>query len=323
MTGVSDTALLEMHRQMSMARKIDQGLASLPGFHPAAGEEGVMVGAFHGLRREDYIAPHYRGALAVAHMRGADLRMLIAGMLGKVTGHNAGRFRGDVCMPIELRIIGMFNGILGGTLGLATGAALSAKTTGKSYVAVATFGEGSSNLGAFHESINFGATLGLPIVYVCQNNQYAMSTRATQSMRGASVADRGAGYGIPGVKVDGNDVVAVHAAVQEAVDRARSGEGPTLIEALTYRVSGHYGGEKPVYQDPAERDSWIRRDPLRLLEQRLLDAGLLDTEQLEKIHLANEAAMIQARALAQSDPDPESLNPEDVYADSDSGVLAS
>lgn len=321
----SNENLLQMYRYMSMARSIELLLGKLPGFHPAVGEEAVVIGAFYGLDPEDYIAPHYRGALAAALLRGADLRRLIAGVLGKVTGYNSGRFRGDISMPIELRVIGMSCGILGSTLGLATGAALSAKMRRTADVVVVTFGEGSSNLGAFHENINLGATLNLPIVYICQNNQFAMSTRATQSMKCPSVADRAIGYGIPGVKVDGNDVIEVHRTVQEAVRRARSGNGPTLIEALTYRVSGHYGSEHPTYQDVSERDSWRGRDPLRRLERSLFDAGLLSAAEADRIKRSVEDQVVAANVLAHADPDPDptALGIDDVYAPTSDEELVS
>ena len=224
---------------MAKGREIERLMTKLPGFHPGVGEEAVVVGSFFGLGDDDYIAPHYRGALLAAHMRGADIRRLVAGVLGKATSYSRGRVRGDICLPLKFNTLGMFSGVLGNPMNIATGIGLSAKMKGKQGVVVTSFGEGTSNLGAFHESINLAACLSLPVVYVCHNNGYAMSTRTEYAIKGASVANRALGYGIPGVQVDGNDVVAVHQAVQTAVARARAGEGPTLIDALTYRISGH------------------------------------------------------------------------------------
>jgi len=302
--ALSTTQLQDLYRFMLTARRIEETLAKLPGFHPAVGEEAIPIGTFFGLSKQDYMVPHYRGALSAAYMRGADLRTLFAGVLGKATGHNFGRFRGDICMPIEHRIIGMFNGILGSTIGLATGTALSAKVLQTGAVTVISFGDGCSNLGAFHENINLAASLDLPIVYVCQNNQYAMSTPSSRSIRAASVADRAVGYGIPGVQVDGNDVIAVHSVVDAAVQRARSGLGPTLIEALTYRVSGHYGGEQPAYQSANERNSWCERDPIRHLETTLRSRNQLASAQSLTDDSLIQRIVADAMSQAQTDPEP-------------------
>ncbi len=313
---LSTPALLDLHRYLLTARCIEEVFAKHPGYHSAIGEEAVPIGAFFGLSEGDFIAPHYRGALAAAYMRGADPRTLFAGVLGKATAYNYGRFRGDICMPIQFRVIGMFSGVLGSSLGLATGAALSAKVMKSGGVAVVSFGEGSSNLGAFHENINMAAALDLPIVYVCQNNQYAMSTRATQSMRCGSVADRALGYGIPGISVDGNDIVAVHEAVREAVSRARAYAGPTLIEALTYRVSGHYVSEHPAYQNAEEAEAWRRRDPLLRLQRHLASQGLLDSAAATQLGQNIRETLADAMSAAQADPDPgaEALGEAEVFA---------
>ncbi|HVW71127.1 MAG TPA: thiamine pyrophosphate-dependent dehydrogenase E1 component subunit alpha [Steroidobacteraceae bacterium] len=305
-----------MHRLLLMARRLEESFATLHSYHPAVGEEAVVVGAFFGLTAGDYIAPHYRGALAAAYLRGADLRRLIAGVYGKSTAYNQGRFRGDICMPIELNVIGLFSGILGSSVGLAVGAALAMKLRGAPNVVVSTFGEGTSNLGMVHESLNLAASLTLPVVLICQNNQYAMSMSAKASLKCASVADRALGYGIPGVRVEGNDVIAVHAAVQEAVARARSGGGPTLIEALTYRVSGHRSGEQVAYQDPAERRDWQAKDPLRRLQESLCASGLLDGAGIAAVDTAVRSELSAAVQLAQQDPEPapEVLGLDDVFA---------
>lgn len=300
--------LLEMHRLLLMTRRLEESFSALHSYHPAIGEEAVVVGSFFKLTPADYVAPHYRGALAAAYLRGGDLRRLIAGVHGKVTAYNGGRFRGDICMPIELNMIGLFSGILGSSVGLAVGAALSQKMRGASQVVVATFGEGTSNLGLVHESINLAACLRLPIVLVCQNNQYAMSMSARDSLKCASVADRALGYGIPGARVDGNDVLAVHEAVQTAVARARAGEGPTLIDAVSYRVSGHRFGEQVTYQDATERSNWQSRDPLQLFQSALIAKGLLDAGQIEAINAEILSEVQTATRQADQDPEP----PEDL-----------
>ncbi len=308
--------LTSLYHLVAKGRVLESLLGKLPGFHPGVGEEGVVVGAFFGLKDSDYIAPHYRGALLAAHMRGADLRRLIAGVLGKVTSYSRGRVRGDICLPLQFNTLGMFSGVLGNPLNISTGIALAASLDEKQGVVVTSFGEGTSNLGAFHESLNLAACLALPIVYICQNNGYAMSTRTDYALKCASVADRAQGYGMPGVRVEGNDVVAMHQAVQSAVARARAGEGPTLIDAVTYRISGHYSADPNDYQPKDERASWLKKDPLLLLKARLQAQGVMTEAQLNEIEKAAEAEITQAIAEAQADPDPglEVLGPDDLYS---------
>lgn len=308
--------LTSLYHLIAKGRVLESLLGKLPGFHPGVGEEGVVVGAFFGLKDSDYIAPHYRGALLAAHMRGADLRRLIAGVLGKVTSYSRGRVRGDICLPLQFNTLGMFSGVLGNPLNISTGIALAASLDGKQGVVVTSFGEGTSNLGAFHESLNLAACLALPIVYICQNNGYAMSTRTDYALKCASVADRAQGYGMPGIRVEGNDVVAMHQAVQSAVARARAGEGPTLIDAVTYRISGHYSADPNDYQPKDERASWLKKDPLLLLKARLQAQGVMTEAQLNEIEKAAEAEITQAIAEAQADPDPglEVLGPDDLYS---------
>jgi TPP-dependent pyruvate/acetoin dehydrogenase alpha subunit len=308
--------LTSLYHLVAKGRVLESLLGKLPGFHPGVGEEGVVVGAFFGLKDSDYIAPHYRGALLAAHMRGADLRRLIAGVLGKVTSYSRGRVRGDICLPLQFNTLGMFSGVLGNPLNISTGIALAQSLDGKHGVVVTSFGEGTSNLGAFHESLNLASCLALPIVYICQNNGYAMSTRTDYALKCASVADRAQGYGMPGVRVEGNDVVAMHQAVQEAVARARAGEGPTLIDAVTYRISGHYSADPNDYQPKDERAFWLKKDPLLLLKSRLTAQGVMTDAQLAEIEKAAEAEITEAIAQAQADPDPglEVLGPDDLYS---------
>lgn len=308
--------LTSLYHLVAKGRVLESLLGKLPGFHPGVGEEGVVVGAFFGLKDSDYIAPHYRGALLAAHMRGADLRRLIAGVLGKVTSYSRGRVRGDICLPLQFNTLGMFSGVLGNPLNISTGIALAASLDEKQGVVVTSFGEGTSNLGAFHESLNLASCLALPIVYICQNNGYAMSTRTEYALKCASVADRAQGYGMPGVRVEGNDVVAMHQAVQEAVARARAGEGPTLIDAVTYRISGHYSADPNDYQPKDERALWLKKDPLLLLKAQLQAQGVMTDAQLAQIEKAAEAEITEAIAQAQADPDPglEVLGPDDLYS---------
>ena len=307
---------IALHRLMLLTRELDRVIGAADGhWHAALGEEAVIAGCYHGLREGDALAPHYRGMLQAACARGGDLARLLAGLDGRVTSYSRGRYRSDVCSPIELGIIGLYSGALGPTLEYAAGAALAARLDGKGAVAVAVFGDGTASRGNFHEALNLAAVLKLPVVYVCQNNQFAIST-PSQREHGGRIVDRAAGFGMPGVEVDGNDVVAVHAAVQEAIARARRGEGPTLIDALTYRVGGHMASDPAAYRTDADVQAWKARDPIALHEARLLAEGLLDAAQLAVMSAEVAAEVEAAMRKAQSDPmpGPEDLGLDEVFA---------
>jgi TPP-dependent pyruvate/acetoin dehydrogenase alpha subunit len=309
--------LLSICRHMVMGRMVEQAITKMKGnYHPAEGEEAVIVGTFHNLRQDDVIAPHYRGALIAYMMRGASLQRLFAGVLGKATGYSRGRYRGDIWGPLELNIIGMYAGALGPNISLATGAALAAKLKKTDSVAVVSFGDGTSNRGDFHEAINLAAVLKLPIVYVCQNNQYAVSTPASRALGCRSVADRAVGYGIPGVEVDGNDVTAVHEAVQEAVNKARQGNGPSLIEALTYRVGGHMSADPALYRPKEELEAWKRKDPIGQLQKKLIDMKILTVSNIEEMREKIEREISAAVKQAEEDPWPgeQLLGLDDIFA---------
>jgi len=183
-------------------------------------------------------------------------------------------------------------------------------------VAVVTFGDGTSNRGEFHESINMAAVLHLPVVFVCQNNQYAVSTPFCRSMLCMSVADRAPGYGIPGAQVDGNDVEAVHLTVQEAVQKAREGKGPTLIEALTYRVLGHWVADPATYRSAQEVEEWKKKDPIDRLRKKLIAKGILNVLRVEEINKSMEKNLSVAIDEAEKDPWPDQqiLGLNDVFA---------
>ncbi|MGH2366742.1 MAG: thiamine pyrophosphate-dependent dehydrogenase E1 component subunit alpha, partial [Chloroflexota bacterium] len=200
-------------RLMILSRVLERACCELnPRWFPAEGEEGAIVGSFYGLRPDDVIAAHYRGPFIAYYMRGADLSRLVAQALGKATGFARGRALGFTG-PVDQHIIPWVAGDLGTSLGVATGAALGLQYDGSDRVAVVTFGDGTSNRGDFHEAVNLAAVWKLPIVYVCQHNQYSISLHASQVLACGSIAARAAGYGIPGQSVDGNDVLAVHEAV--------------------------------------------------------------------------------------------------------------
>ena len=315
--ALTNEELLSAYRYMVMGRMVEEAITKIKGnYHPAIGEEAVIVGTFYNLRKDDVIVPHYRGALIAYMMRGASLRRLFAGILGKETSYTRGRYRGDIWGPLELNIIGMYAGALGPTLSLATGAALAAKLKKTDSVAVVSFGDGTSNRGDFHEAINLASVLKLPIVYVCQNNQFAVSTPACKALGCHSVADRAIGYGIPGVNVDGNDVAAVHEAVKEAANMARKGSGPTLIQALTYRVGGHMVADPAVYRPAEEAEEWRKKDPIARLQKELINIGVLAEREIEGMRKNMEEEISAAVKQAEGDPLPgeQVLGLDDVFA---------
>lgn len=313
---LNDEDLLAMYRHMVLCRALESEISKTwLNWHPAHGEEGVIVGTFSSLRPDDVVAPHFRGIPVVQRMRGASLRAIWGALFGKVSSHSKGRFRA-LRGPFELNILGTFSGVLGPTISIAVGAGLAFKMDKSDRVAVTSFGDGSSNRGDFHEAVNLAAIYKLPVVFVCQNNQFAISTRASQGLGCRSVADRAVGYGIPGLEVDGNDVVAVHEAVQEAVKRAREGSGPTLIEGRTYRLSGHLASDPCLYRPIEEVEEWKKRDPIDRLREKLISLGVLLREEIEEIRKRAEEEVAAAKKEAEADPFPgeEILGVGDVFA---------
>jgi TPP-dependent pyruvate/acetoin dehydrogenase alpha subunit len=307
---------LALHRLMVLSRVLDEVCCQESAhWFPAEGEEAVPVGTFYGLRSDDVCAPAYRGAPIVYLMRGATMDHLLAAALGKRTGFARGRHFGFTA-PIELRILPYIAGDLGPIISQATGTAFAQRYRQSDAVTVVSFGDGTSNRGDFHEAINMGAAWRLPIVYVIQNNHYAISLPIEKATAAKALVDRAAGYGLPGVAVDGNDVLAVHAAVQEAVQRARAGLGPTLIEAETFRMRGHYAADTSPYRSPAEVEGWKDRDPIRRFEERLAAAGVLSDEDARAVWTAAREEVERARAAAQQHPDilPTDLGLDEMFA---------
>lgn len=305
-------AALQLYRWLVVCRELDRALcAENPRWFPIEGEEATVVGTFVDLRPDDALAAHYRDPFVAYLMRGAEMWRLAAQVLGKGAGYNKGRsvpFNG----PVELNIVPWVAGDLGTTLGTATGAALAFQDEGSERVCVCSFGDGTANRGDFLEALNLAACWKLPIVYVCQNNGWAISQAASSYLPG-SVADRAAGLGMPGQTVDGNDVEAVRAVVGEAIARARAGHGPSLIEARTWRWRGHWAGDAQTYREmpePADVE-----DPLDLYAYRLLARGVHSAD-LEHIHRAVESEVHVAleRARAAPDAGAAELGLEDVYA---------
>jgi acetoin:2,6-dichlorophenolindophenol oxidoreductase subunit alpha len=269
--------------------------------HLAAGQEAIPVGVCQALEPDDYVAGTYRGhghALA----KGSRADGMVAEMLGRATGTCGGRSGSMNVIDRERGLVGCY-GIVGGSIAAATGAGLSAQRQGR--VAAAFFGDGATNQAYFFECLNFAKVLGLPVVYVCENNFYGEFTPMEKVTAGADIAKRAEPFGIPAAVVDGNDLFAVVEAARVAIDRARSGAGPTLLEYQTYRHYGHSKSDPARYRPAEEVERWLARDPLGIARQRLLDAGVEEHE-IVAVEDATRRELEQAveAALAAPYPDP-------------------
>jgi pyruvate dehydrogenase E1 component alpha subunit len=312
--------LIEMLQKMLEIRFFEEKVFELyaqnlvPGtIHLYAGEEAVAVGVCSNLRKDDYITSTHRGhghCLA----KGADPKRVMAEILGKKTGYCKGKGGSMHIADFSIGMLGA-TAVVGAGIPIAAGAGLSIKLRGTDQVVACFFGEGASNQGTFHEGINMAAIWNLPVIFVCENNLYAMGTRQSKVMKIENIADRAVAYGIPGVVVDGNDVSAVYKASHEAVERARRGEGPTLIECKTYRHKGHSRVDPARYRPKEEVEAWLSKDPIKRLKEKLLQTKMLTETEIAKIEKELSAKIDEAVKFALESPYPvpeEAL--EDVYA---------
>jgi acetoin:2,6-dichlorophenolindophenol oxidoreductase subunit alpha len=300
----------EMLRQMLTIRRFEERASAdyhagkIYGVvHCYIGEEAVAVGVCSALDRRDRIISTHRGhGHCIA--KGADLNRMMAELYGRQTGYCKGKGGSMHIADFGIGMLGA-NGIVAGGISIITGAGLAAQLEGKGGVAISFFGDGASNAGPFHECLNIAATWKLPMLYVCENNLYAAQTSAAATHAVSDVAARAAGYGIPGFVVDGNDIVAVHQATIRAVERARSGGGPTLIECKTYRQRAHTERKgQPDPRDKTEVEAWKQKDPIALLERQLRDQGALDDAGLQAIERDVMGALEAAIAFAEASPFP-------------------
>jgi TPP-dependent pyruvate/acetoin dehydrogenase alpha subunit len=312
--------LIDMYRKMVRIRLFEERVVkefaagNIPGFvHVYSGEEAVAVGACANLRTEDYITSTHRGHGHLIAKGGRTDRMM-AELYGKKTGYNKGKGGSMHIAEVDIGILGA-DAIVGGGIPVAGGAALSAKMRGTDQVAVCFLGDGASNTSRFHEGVNLASIWKLPVVYVIENNMYAETTCIADTCNLTDIADRAAAYGIPGVTVDGNDVMAVYEAVGAAVAKARKGEGPTLVECKTCRHHGHYEGDTMTYRDTKEVDECKKRDPIPRFRKKLAEMGVLTEKEAEKIdqEIAQEIEAAVKFAAESPFPDPEEAL-EDVYA---------
>jgi 2-oxoisovalerate dehydrogenase E1 component len=310
--AIDRTGLLRLYHEMLRIRRFEQNVQlmirnrDLPGFgHLYIGEEATAVGVMAHMRKDDWITSTHRGhghALA----KGVPAKLLLAELAGKATGCNGGR---GGTMHVFYSDAGLFgtNGLVGGGIPSAVGLAIAAKTRGTDQVAVAFFGDGATSHGSFHESLNFAGIQNAPVVFVCENNLYATATPLRWATKNTNIASKAASYGIPGVQVDGNDVVAVWQAAQEAIARARAGEGPTLIEALTYRQVGHQEGDPVIgwCRTQEEWDAWVKRDPIPNFCKSLLESDNATQEELKAIEADVDAEICAAADFAIQSPSPD------------------
>jgi pyruvate dehydrogenase E1 component alpha subunit len=317
---LDSTRLLGMYELMLTIRKFEEKAIDLfehgqirGNVHPCIGQEAVSVGVCANLRRDDYMTSTHRGhgnCLA----KGADPRNMMAELLGRKTGYCKGKGGSMHIADFDGGNLGA-NGIVGGGFPIATGAGIGIQNRGTDQVAVCFFGDGAANQGTFHESLNLAALWKLPVLYVCENNQYALSTPLHESVGLPELSERGRAYGIPGVRVDGNDLLDVYAKVEEAVRRARAGDGATLLDCLTYRFFGHFTGDKGhgiTYRAKEEMEEWRTRCPIARLRKRLLADGTLTEQAAAAIEARAEAAIATAAQYALDSPWP---SPEEALQD--------
>jgi acetoin:2,6-dichlorophenolindophenol oxidoreductase subunit alpha len=314
---LSADQLLEMFYWLKLSRAFDERLSILvrqgkvrSGVYTGIGQEAIIVGTCFGLRREDFICPLHRD-LGSFLMKGIEPRAMMSQMLGKATGLSKGR---DSALHSGANELGIFGNtsMLGANLPVAAGLALTFKMEKTDNVVVAYFGEGASNVGDFHEALNFAGVQHLPIVFICENNLYAYSVPVEKSMAIDDVADRAASYGFEGVSINGNDVLAVYQSTQGALTRARGGQGPTLIECKTYRWHGHSEHDKAFYRTDEELAMWKSRDPIPTFTTYLQARNVLTADKLQEIEARVTKTIDDAVDYAMNAPDPA---PEDAVTD--------
>ena len=312
--------LLEMFYWLKLIRGFDLRLSTLvkqgkvrSGVYTGIGQEAIIVGTCYGLRKEDWICPLHRD-LGAFLMKGVEARVMMSQMFAKTTGLSKGR---DSALHSGVTELGIFGNtsMLGANLPVAAGIGYTFKMEKRDNVVIAYFGEGASNTGDFHEALNFAGVQQLPIVFICENNQYAYSVPLEKSMAIDDVAIRAEGYGFDGVAINGNDVLAVYQASLGAIARARAGDGPTLIECKTYRWHGHSEHDKAFYRTDEELAMWKSRDPIPTFTTYLRSRHVLDDDKLKDVEGRVASTIDEALEFALNSPDPDpSEAVTDLYA---------
>ena len=312
--------LLWMYERMQTIRqfedrvKVEFGKGKIPGFvHLYAGEEAVAVGICANLTDADFMTSTHRGhGHCIA--KGVDVKGMMAELYGKATGICKGKGGSMHIADMDKGMLGA-NGIVGGGPPLACGSGLTAKTRKTDQVTICFFGDGASEQGTLHESLNLAAIWDLPVVFIAENNGYAESTPSTYHCSVENIADRAAAYNMPGVTVDGNDIFAVHEAAGEAIARARAGQGPTLLECKTYRFNGHFEGDAQTYKVPEENEKYrTTLDPIKLFRENVLARNAVAENELQTVDERVQSAIDAAVAFAEDSPFPKTQETfTDVY----------
>ena len=307
--GLQREDCIDMLRTMHTIRFFEQTVDDLFArglvhgtMHLSTGQEASAVGSIYALRDDDYILSTHRGhGHCIA--KGADINLMMAEFLGKETGYCRGRGGSMHIADMEGRNLGA-NGVVGGGIPLAVGVGLALQMQGRDEIIMGFFGDGAANQGSFHEALNMAAIWSLPLVYVCENNQYGMSMSTKRALNIERISQRADSYGMPGVTVDGNDVVEVYEAATEAVARARAGEGPTLLECVTYRWKGHSKSDQELYRTKQEIQAWKERDPIPRFRDLLLAGGVISPEEATFIEETARRIIAEALEFAQASPEP-------------------
>ncbi len=315
-----DGKRVELLRQMLLSRHFDEKVNDLYAegkvhgtAHFYVGQESVAVGAISALKEGDVITSTHRGhGHAIAF--GLDVDRMAAELLGQATGYCHGKGGSMHIADVTAGMLGA-NGIVGGSMGIACGAAWAFKRRGQDNAAICFFGEGATNEGIFHETLNMAAIWKLPVIFLCENNQYGMSMSVTKATAIENISDRAPAYGMPGVTVAGSTLDEVHDATREALDRARAGDGPTLLEAITYRYLGHSKSDANLYRTREEISTWRKKDPIQLFAAVLEEEGVLEKGEWRKLDEEVKERIEEAFEKASQEPDPEPESAlEDVYA---------
>ena len=327
---MEDEKMIEYLRDMLRIRYFEEKVMDLlsrdivkGASHLYVGEEAVAVGAVAAIRKDDYITSTHRGhGHCIA--KGGDLKLMLAELCGKATGYCKGRGGSMHIADVNAGNLGA-TGIVGSNIPVATGAGLSVKMRGTDQVVLCFFGDGAANTGAFHESVNLASIWKLPVIYVCENNLYGMSVAVNRAFPFEDIAERAKGYNIPGIIADGMDVLDVKRAVGEAVERARKGEGPTLVECKTYRFYGHSRSDARVYRTREEERRWKARDPIVTFRRKLIEGGILTEQQARKLEedVAREVEEAEKFALSSPYPEVDALYDglyTDIYVDPETSI---
>lgn len=311
MAKITDKVMIEILKKLIRIRMFEEKAIMLYqtgkiwGYlHPCIGQEAIPAGACQAARRKDYIISTHRGhGHCIA--RGADMGKMMAELLGKSTGYCGGRSGSMHIIDMKLRILGE-NGIVGGGIPISVGAGFGCRMEGRGSAVICFFGDGAANNGVFHEALNMSAIFKLPVIYICENNMYAISMCSEDSIACGDIGRRSCAYDIPGYVIDGSDPVIVYETVKKAIDKASGGGGPSLIEAKTYRFYGHHPNDPGEYRKKEEVEYYkSKKDPLTNFKKRLLEERITTTGEIETIESGVKNSIEKAIAFAEKSPEPE------------------